>query len=88
MEPRTPCPAFEQHAGRPLSLVEFSTPFLDCRAQCTWVYFPRPQFDGIRRHGAIPFFSWSSASIPVSPTQPALRLAAVAAGRFDAHIRR
>jgi hypothetical protein len=80
--------AFEHSAHKRLSLLQFSTPFLDCRSECAWVYFPKPQFDAVRAHGAIPFFSWASASIPVTPRQPAFMLKEIAAGTFDVHIRR
>ena len=80
---------FEQLTGKGISLVSFASPFADCAAQpCSEYPFPRAPFAAIRSHGAIPFFSWSSASLPVSPIEPAYSLRAVSEGRFDAYITR
>jgi hypothetical protein len=80
---------FEALTGKSVSLVSFASPFANCSVQpCTPYEFPRSPFDAIRRHGAIPFFSWSSASLPVSQLEPGYTLRAVAEGRFDSYISR
>lgn len=79
---------FEQLTGKPLSMIEFSTPFADCStAPCSYFGFPRDQFAAIRAHGAIPFFSWGSQSIPGSSDQPEFQLADIIAGKYDSYIR-
>ena len=80
--------SFESMAGKGMSLVNFSSPFANCSSKpCTPYSFPTTPFDNIRRHGAIPFFSWNSASLPVHVDEPDYRLAAVTRGAFDAYIR-
>jgi hypothetical protein len=80
---------FESMAGKPMSLIQFASPLLDCRQQpCTWLNLPTHEFDRIRAHGAIPFFSWSTASIPLTPHQPAFTSRQVLSGRYDGRIRR
>lgn len=79
---------FEQLTGKPLSMIEFSTPFADCStAPCSYFGFPRDPFAAIRAHGAIPFFSWGSQSIPGSSDQPEFQLADIIAGNYDSYIR-
>jgi Glycosyl hydrolase family 26 len=79
---------FEQLTGKPLSMVEFSTPFADCTTSpCSYFGFPGAEFSAIREHGAIPFFSWGSQSIPGSNNQPDFQLADIIAGNYDAYIR-
>jgi Glycosyl hydrolase family 26 len=80
---------FEAMTGKSVSLVSFASPFVNCAARpCTPYEFPRSPFTAIRRHGAIPFFSWSSASWPVAALEPGFTLRAVAEGRFDSYIAR
>lgn len=80
--------AFEQLVSKTLSLVEFSSPFADCRkSPCSSFNFPWDQFNAIRSHGAIPFFSWASQSIPGSPNQADFQDADVIAGTYDSYIR-
>ena len=82
--------AFETIAGKGLSLVNFSSPFVDCTStsgSCAPLVFARSAFENIRRHGAIPFFSWNSASLPVRVNQPDYQLRDVTAGAFDGYIR-
>ena len=79
---------FEQMTGKPVSMVQFSTPFADCSTRpCSYFDFPADPFKAIRAHGAIPFFSWSSQSIPGSPNQPDFQLADILAGTYDGYIR-
>ncbi|HET8565015.1 MAG TPA: glycosyl hydrolase [Solirubrobacterales bacterium] len=79
---------FERMVGKPLSLIEFSSPFADCsKSPCTYFSFPWDPFNAIRAYGAIPFFSWGSQSIPGSATQPDFQLADILAGTYDSYIR-
>jgi hypothetical protein len=79
---------FEQLTGKPLSMIEFSTPFADCSSSpCSYFGFPTPEFTAIRAHGAIPFFSWGSQSIPGSANQPDFQLADILSGSYDLYIR-
>jgi len=79
---------FEQMVGKPLSLLEFSSPWLDCSSSpCTYYTFPWDPFNAVRAHGAIPFFSWGSQVIPGTPEQPELQLADIIAGNYDTYIR-
>ncbi|HEY2717581.1 MAG TPA: glycosyl hydrolase [Solirubrobacterales bacterium] len=78
---------FEAEAGKPLSLLEFSSPFADCTSlPCQYEPFPLTPFEDIRAHGAIPFFSWGSQSIPGSPNDPEFQLADLIAGQHDEYI--
>jgi hypothetical protein len=78
---------FEARVGKPLSLLEFSAPFSDCSSlPCQDSPFPLTPFQDIRAHGAIPFFSWGSQSIPGSPNDPDFQLADVIAGEHDEYI--
>ena len=79
---------FEQLVGKPLSTIEFSSPFADCsKSPCSYFTFPWDPFEAIRAYGAIPFFSWGSQSIPGSPNQPVFQLADILAGAHDTYIR-
>jgi hypothetical protein len=80
----------EQMAGKGLSVVNFSAPFANCSsAQCSFYGFPAGEFDSIRAHGAIPFYSWGSQSIPApyGVSQPNFELSDVIAGTYDSYIR-
>jgi hypothetical protein len=80
--------AFEQHVHKELSLLEFSSPFEDCtQSPCAEESFPLTPFEKIRAEGAIPFFSWSSESIPAAAEEPAFQLRDVIAGTYDSYIR-
>jgi mannan endo-1,4-beta-mannosidase len=79
---------FEQMTGKPLSLLEFASPFADCSSSpCSYFSFPSTPFDNIRAHGAIPFLSWSSQSIPGRLDEPDFQLSDLIAGRYDSYIR-
>ena len=65
-------------AGKKLSIVNFSAPFANCSSSpCSFYNFPATEMNSIRSHGAIPFFSWGSQSIPLDQAEraelPALR---------------
>jgi len=78
---------FEQMTGKPLSTIEFSSPWADCsNSPCSYYTFPWDPFNSIRAYGAIPFFSWGSQAIPGSPTQPDFQLADIVAGTYDSYI--
>jgi Glycosyl hydrolase family 26 len=81
----------EQKVGKKLSIVNFSAPFANCSGtSCSYYNFPAGEFDSIRSHGSIPFYSWGSQSIPVSSglSQPNFQLSDVIEGRHDAYIRK
>jgi hypothetical protein len=79
---------FEGMAGKPLSLVHFMAPFAQCSSSdCSYYDFPTKEMEGIRQHGSIPFFSWSSQSIPSSLDEPNFQLSDVIAGAHDSYIR-
>jgi hypothetical protein len=79
---------FQQLAGKPISVLNFASSFYDCSlAPCRAEPFPTTPFNNLRARGIIPFFSWTSASNPVSVEQPSFRLSAVTAGGYDAYVR-
>ncbi len=81
---------FEQHTGKKLSIVNFSAPFANCSgSSCSFYNFPVNEFNSIRSHGAIPFYSWGSQSIPVPSnlSEPNFQLSDVIEGRYDTYIR-
>jgi len=81
----------EQTAGKKLSIVNFSAPFANCSSSnCSFYNFPTNEFNSIRAHGSIPFYSWGSQSIPMPAnlSEPDFQLADVIAGSHDAFIRR
>ncbi len=79
---------FEELGGKSLSLVNFFAPFANCSTSpCSFYRFPTSAIEAIRRHGAIPVFSWSSQSIPSSKEEPDFQLSDVIAGTYDSYIR-
>jgi hypothetical protein len=83
-----PVARFERRVRKRMSIVHWASPFADCSSRpCTFYGFPTREMTKVRRHGAIPMLSWSSAQIPGGPRQPAYQLRDVAAGRYDGHIR-
>jgi hypothetical protein len=81
--------SFEQIVGKGMSLVEFSSPFAECRGgSCHGFRFPAPQMEAIRLHGSIPVLSWGSEIVPrESVEQPDAQLADILEGRYDSYIR-
>jgi hypothetical protein len=78
----------EAMLGKRMSLVHFMAPFSHCSSSgCGYYDFPAEEMRTIRRHGATPFFSWSSQSIPSSEVEPDYQLGDVISGRYDAFIR-
>jgi mannan endo-1,4-beta-mannosidase len=80
----------EQMAGKKLSVVNFSAPFANCSSSCSFYNFPASEFNGIRSHGSIPFYSWGSQSIPVPSnlSEPNFQLSDVISGTYDSYIRK
>jgi hypothetical protein len=79
---------FEQMTGKPLSVLHFGSPFANCSSSpCSYYPFPSTPFNDIRAHGAIPFLSWSSQSIPSSANEPNFQLSDVIGGTYDSYIR-
>lgn len=79
---------FARIAGKGLSLIQFGSPFAECRGgSCTPTKFPTTPLENIRRYGAIPVFSWNSTASPPSIDQPAYSLSRLNAGVFDDYIR-
>jgi hypothetical protein len=82
---------FESLANKPVSLISFAAPFANCptgSSQCSFYNFPVNEMNTIRAHGAIPFYSWSSQSIPSTRTEPNFQLSDVIAGTYDSYIRK
>jgi mannan endo-1,4-beta-mannosidase len=80
---------FQQLAAKPISVLNFASTFYDCSsAPCRAEAFPTTPFNDLRARGIIPFFSWASASDPVSVAEPSFRLSALATGSYDEYIRK
>ena len=78
----------ESMAQKPLSTVHFAAPFASCSSSpCSFYGFPTGPMENIRKHGSIPFFSWSSQSTPSSSNQPNFQLSDVISGTHDNYIR-
>ena len=77
---------FEARIGRGLSLIEFSAPFAHCGVNCHFNPFPLTPLEQIRRHGAIPLFSWNSGA-GGGGDQSKFGLAELRGGRYDRYIR-
>jgi hypothetical protein len=76
---------FEGKVGRGLSLIEFSAPFAHCEVNCYFNPFPLTPLEEIRRHGAIPVFSWNSGVTGGDLSR--FGLAELRTGHFDRYIR-
>jgi hypothetical protein len=77
---------FERVVGKGLSLIEFSSPFAECKPTCVFTRFPTTPLENIRRYGAIPVLSLNSTASPPSLDQPAFRLARIIDGSFDGYL--
>ena len=55
-----------------LAALLLRSPFAECSgSDCTFINFPTTPMENARNYGAIPFFSWSSASTPeTGPQRP------------------
>jgi hypothetical protein len=83
--------ALEKKTEKKLSIVNFSAPFANCGgSSCSYYNFPQSEMNNIRSHGAIPFYSWGSQSIPVPSnlSEPNFQLSDVIEGHHDAYIRK
>jgi hypothetical protein len=71
---------FEEATGKGVSLINWSSPFYlsACNGYCT---FQTAQFETVRNHGAIPFFSWNPG-----PGTGEFTDARIAAGSQDSYI--
>ncbi len=84
---QTAISTFEQHAGKQLSLVHFSSPFANCYTNpCSNYTFPGGEFTKIRNLGAFPVFSWASNALPSDGNQSNYQLSDILSGRHDAYI--
>jgi Glycosyl hydrolase family 26 len=79
---------FQKAVDKPLSLLEFSAPFVECAPTCTEQFFPGGAFEEIRSHGAIPFFSWGSQVNPAKIEPSNYQLADLIDGSHDRYIER
>jgi Glycosyl hydrolase family 26 len=84
--------AYEQMVRKPLSIVQWGSPFANCETSpCTPYPFPVTPMNDVRQYGAIPFLSWGAQSIPVDPSRPGdlpdYQLSDLIAGRHDDYIR-
>ena len=78
---------FENMVGKQLSTINFSSPWLNCYSNpCTYYKFDSVAFNNVRNHGAIPFFSWGSDSLPFSKSEPNLALGTIVSGSWDSYI--
>lgn len=78
---------FESLTGKPVSLIQFSSPWQNCYSSpCTSYKFDTTAMNNIRNHGAIPFFSWSSESLPFSVNEPNFSLSTIINGSWDSYI--
>jgi mannan endo-1,4-beta-mannosidase len=79
---------FEALAGKPVSLINFSSPWMNCSSSpCKAYNFDTTAFNNVRNHGAIPFFSWGSDSLPFSVNESNLSLSTIIAGNWDSYIK-
>ena len=84
-----PLRRFERIAGKKVSAVGFAAPFVDCNyTPCAHFGFLTSLFEKVRRHGAIPFFSWATQVIPETRSQRGIQLRDIIGGRYDRFIRR
>jgi hypothetical protein len=79
--------AFESLTRKPLSLINFSAPFASCPSTCSFYNFDSAAFTNVRNHGAIPFFSWGSQSVPANRIEPDFQLSDLISGRYDEFVR-
>jgi hypothetical protein len=75
---------FEAKAGKRMSLLQFSTPMAYPTGD-PFFAFPTAEFDKVRHHGSLPFFSWSTHAMG-NFSHPRFTLRAIAAGEQDASI--
>ena len=84
-----PVHRFQQLAGKGLSMVEFSSPFWDCRtSRCLFIPFPSTPLENIRRYGAVPLLSWNSGTTGAGVNEPRARLSRIIHGNYDRQLRK
>ena len=77
---------FEAATGKAPSIIAFAAPFSNCYSTCYDYTFDTKAFENVRQHGSIPFFSWSSQSLPTSLNEPSYQLSDITSGAFDGFI--
>ena len=84
--------AFEQNAGKRVSVLHWGQAWQRCGAICIYQEFgeQRPQFDAMWERGIIPLLDWGSWSTAASPKyiQPDFALATIINGKHDAYVHR
>ena len=79
---------FAQMTRKRPSLIEFAAPFENCHTSpCAYYPFPTTAMEAVRNYGAIPVYSWSSASSSSEVEDPAFQLSTIVAGTYDSYIR-
>jgi len=73
--------------GKAPSVVPFNLPFEGCSESCNYYTFPTAQMNAVNQYGAVVMLNWASMSSPLSVSEPAFSLAAVARGDYDSYIR-
>ena len=82
---------FQKRTKKGLSMLAYYEPFSNCgvaTAKCELNGFPTEPMEAVRKYGAIPFLSWSSATTDEEATHsPRFSLARIIHGAFDKYIR-
>jgi hypothetical protein len=83
---------FEQHAGKPVSIIHISSAWQRCAdGKCEYAPFDSAPLDLIRDHGALPLLTWGSWKSPLTlnggPNQPDMQLADIINGDHDRFLR-
>lgn len=83
--------AFEQQAGKGVSIVHWGQPWWHCYSVCGYQSFDaqRAQFQAVRDYGAIPLVDWGSWDYAAKPLekQPNFALSTIIQGKHDQYIR-
>jgi hypothetical protein len=83
---------FEQHAGKPISILHWGQAWWRCQATCGYQEFrsQRPQYEAMRRRGVIPLIDWASwdSNALSQRGQPLFALQRIIEGQHDEYIRR
>jgi hypothetical protein len=83
---------FEEHAGKPVSILHWGQAWWRCHSTCGYqeFYRQRPLFDRVRQRGIIPMVDWAAWDADVRPQfdQPDFSLQAIIDGKHDKYIRR
>ena len=83
-----PVHELQQLVGKPLSLISFFPPWMDCSSHpCKPYTFPTTPMQNVRAYGAIPVLNWSSEQTPQTVSNKAFQLSDIIHGRYDGYIR-